>query len=359
MHGRCHERPLTRATRKSARRTKEGRATLTRALRVEAQTRDDQHELAAAATRETRGWISTRRSGREGARRWTSAGQELRRSSASIPIPCSATHTRFFVPLVLCFLLLGAGCAELQAVDWQNVLEASAPLSEDTAAAGLKEALAVGTERAASTLSRAGGFSANQALRLSLPDELNGLARTLRSVGFGAQVDELEAAMNRAAERAAGEAVAVFAGAIREITLQDALGILRGPDDAATQYFRNATSAALRTRFAPVVEGAMAEVGVYDAYGELVTRYDAIPFAVKPKAPRLEDTVVDGALAGLWRTLAEEEARIREDPAARTTALLRRVFSEQDAPSQSSARSRKTRSTWSTWSFSGGKQDSH
>ena len=245
-------------------------------------------------------------------------------------------RTWLLLPLLLSSVLLCASCAELQQVDWEAVLEASAPLTEDTAAAGLKEALAVGSERAPPALSRAGGFSANPALRLSLPKELDGLARTLRKVGFSRPVDELEAAMNRAAEQAAGEAVPVFADAIRSMTLQDALGILRGADDAATRYFQDATSASLRERFAPVAEKAMAEVGVYDAYRDVVARYDAIPFAVKPKAPRLEDAVVDGALAGLWQTLAEEERRIREDPAARTTALLRRVFSETGASGQSS-----------------------
>lgn len=244
-------------------------------------------------------------------------------------------RTQVSLLLVLPFLLLSASCAELQQVDWVAVLDASAPLTEETVAAGLKEALEVGTERAASTLSRAGGFSASDVLRLSLPEELDGLARSLRTVGLGGQVDELEAAMNRAAERASGEAVPVFAGAIRTMTLRDALDILQGSDDAATQYFRNATSVELRSRFAPVVEAAMAEVGVYDVYSSLVARYEAIPFAVKPKAPRLEDTVVDGTLAGLWQTLGKEEARIREDPAARTTALLRQVFAKKGASGQS------------------------
>ena len=143
----------------------------------------------------------------------------------------------------------------------------------------------------------------------------------------------------------------IFADAIRAMTLRDALGILHGGDDAATRYFQNATAQPLRERFAPVVESAMARVGVYDAYRQLVAHYDAIPFAVKPRAPRLEDTVVDGALAGLWQTLAEEEARIRRDPAARTTALSTTTVASTTpgAPRRPTSRPRRP----STWTAAG------
>ena len=232
----------------------------------------------------------------------------------------------FFARCLLLILAIGGlACAGFQAGDLFDHLNTEAPLSEATVADGLKEALRVGTQRAASALSQPGGFSDNPLLRLAIPKELDRLADALRTVGLGGQVDALEATMNRAAERAAGEAVPVFASAIASMTVQDAFGILNGPENAATEYFRVQTSDALRARFSPVVSDAMREVGLYRAYRDVVTKYEALPFS-KPVAPDLETYVADHALLSLFQTLSEEEGRIREDPAARTTHLLRRVF---------------------------------
>lgn len=221
--------------------------------------------------------------------------------------------------------VLGLSCAKMNQIDWSSVLESGLPLSEREVGAGLRDALRVGTERAATSLSAPGGFSQNPLLKLALPDALDPLATALRAVGMGTEIDRLETAMNRAAEKAAGEAVPVFASAISEMTIADAFEILRGPDDAATEYFREKTSAALHARFEPVVVDAMHQVGVYEKYRRVVHRYQALPFA-KPEMPSLEGYVVDKTLTGLFGTLAQEEARIREDPAARSTELLQRVF---------------------------------
>ncbi len=227
--------------------------------------------------------------------------------------------------LLVAAVVLSLACAELQGLDVGRVLAIGAPLDEATVARGLREALEVGTERTARTLSEPGGFGADPVLRLRLPGELDTLANTLRRVGFSSQVDELEEAMNRAAERAAAESVPVFASAIAEMTIADAFEILNGPDDAATVYFRERTESALAARFEPVVSDAMRRVGLYEAYRTLVARYEAIPLT-KPPALDLEDYVTDRTLAGLFGELALEEARIRRDPAARSTVLLRRVF---------------------------------
>lgn len=255
-------------------------------------------------------------------------------------MPGSSLRVR---PAVLAALALGLapaltpGCADLRVEDLAAILEPDRPLTEATVADGLRQALRVGTERAASELSRPGGFWDDPALRLTLPDQLDPLVGTMRALGFGARVDELERTMNRAAERAAGEAVPVFAEAIASMSLEDAMGILRGPPDAATRYFRKRTSGPLAERFAPVVRDAMGRVGVYAPYRDLVARYEAIPLS-KPVAPDLERYVTDRTLDGLFATLAAEEARIREDPAARTTALLRRVFASQTTGSRSEPR---------------------
>lgn len=201
----------------------------------------------------------------------------------------------------------------------------SAPLSEEQVAAGLKQALQVGSDRATSVLSKAGGFSDDPLLRLGLPDELEPLASTLRNMGMGSTIDALELKMNEAAEAAVGEAAPVFGSAIASMTVQDAFAILKGNDDAATRYFEAHTSDELRTRFSPVVKNAMSQVGVYRSLENVFAAYETLPFS-KPAAPDMASYISDGALAGLFQTLAKEEKKIRDDPAARSTALLRRVF---------------------------------
>jgi hypothetical protein len=188
--------------------------------------------------------------------------------------------------------------------------------------------LRVGTQRTVAATSRSGGFLLNQLIRIEAPEELEPMLRGLRAVGFGRQVDEFETTMNRAAERAAGEATEIFVAAITRMTIADALGILRGSETAATDYFRARTSEALIARFTPVVEQKMQEVGLYRVYRDLTRAYDALPLAKKPSLD-LRAHVTDRAVAGLFTVLAQEEIRIREDPAARTTELLRKVFASR------------------------------
>jgi hypothetical protein len=232
------------------------------------------------------------------------------------------------IGLLLAPTCLGLACAEMSNIDLSSITgQTNAPLTEDTVAAGLKEALRVGTQRSASTLSAAGGFSDNALLRIGLPDEYQRVASALRSVGLGGRVDELELSMNRAAEQAAGEATPVFASAISSMSLGDAFEILNGAPDAATSYFEARTTDELRSRFTPVVTDAMSQVGVYQALQDVTAAYDALPFS-KPPATDISEWVTDGALAGLFSTLAEEEQKIRDDPGARSSALLRQVFGQ-------------------------------
>lgn len=231
---------------------------------------------------------------------------------------------RFAGPLAAVLSLVGLGCAEIQDLGLVDIL-LEQPESEARVASGLREALRVGTERAVATLSAPGGYAEVPSLRLELPESLQPAAKTLRHIGMGRQVDRIEEKMNEAAERAAAEAVPVFAEAVASMSIRDALGILNGPDDAATRYFQGRTSEELTIRFRPVVEGAMQEVGAYRAYDEAKRLYESIPLT-KSLPPDLETHVLNETLAGLFDTLAEEEARIREDPAARTTALLQEVF---------------------------------
>ena len=226
--------------------------------------------------------------------------------------------------LVMALLALPA-CTGVDPKILEGILNTERPLDEATVAAGLREALEVATGRSVETLSSVDGFLGNALLRIAVPEQFESAAGALRKVGLGGKVDEFETAMNRAAERASAEARPVFWNEIRTLSIADAFGILNGPDDAATSYFRGRTEAELRARFTPIVQDKMGEVGLYKLYGDLADAYDALPFTTTP-ALDLDAYVTGKALDGLFLTLAEEEARIRRDPVARTTALLKRVF---------------------------------
>ncbi len=200
----------------------------------------------------------------------------------------------------------------------------AAPL-ESTDASGLKEALRLATERAVGLTSSPNGFLDNPKIRIGLPGGLGKMTSGLRAIGMGAQVDELEVTMNHAASKAAGEATPVFVDAIQKMSFQDASGIVTGADTAATDYFEKTTSATLRTRFRPIVDQAMTNVGLTQQFDQLVGKYQSIPFASAPKLD-LGGYVTDQALAGLFTVVGEQEKQIRTNPAARATDLLKQVF---------------------------------
>jgi hypothetical protein len=201
----------------------------------------------------------------------------------------------------------------------------AAQLSDATTASGLSEALKLATQRAVQETSKPGGFLDDPQIRIKLPGKLETMATALRAVGMGGKVDELEVAMNRAAESAAGQATPVFVDAIQRMSFQDAGAILRGNDTAATSYFKKKTSAPLTAKFRPIVDAAMRNVGVTKQYDALVSEYASMPFASVPRFD-LTGYVTGEALAGLFTVVGDEEKRIRKDPAARATSLLQQVF---------------------------------
>jgi hypothetical protein len=190
---------------------------------------------------------------------------------------------------------------------------------------GLKEALRLGAGAAVETAGRRDGYWGSARLRVPMPQELATLERTLRQVGLARQVEEFHLSMNRAAERAAPAARGILVDAITAMTIDDARRILDGADAAATDYFRARTSGPLATAFRPIVADALDEVGVTRLYRDLVARYNRIPLG-RPQAVDLERYVTGRALDGLFLLVADEERRIRRDPAARVTELLREVF---------------------------------
>lgn len=226
--------------------------------------------------------------------------------------------------LLLWFPFLLSACAGLDVRDFGLNGDGS---GGDRAEEAIREALRVGTERTVERTGREDGYWGNAAIRIGLPQELRQAGDTLRRVGLGSQVDDLEQRMNRAAEAAAREATPVFVSAIRAMRPDDVYGVLRGEDDAATQYLRGASEAELRERYEPVVREQMESAGVYRAYQPLRDAAAGIP-GLADLDVDLDRYVTDHALDGLFTILADEERRIREDPAARTTELLRDYFGQ-------------------------------
>ena len=200
-----------------------------------------------------------------------------------------------------------------------------ASLSDDRVASGLREALQVGTGNAVQLTGRLDGYFGNQAIKILMPEKLRTIEKGLRRVGYGRQVDEFILSMNRAAERAAPLAKDIFWNAIRQLTFDDARHILSGGDSAATEYFRGKTSDELTAAFRPVVEQSMNEVGATRRYEDLTRRAQSVPF-VHIQTLDIDAYVVAKALDGLFHVLSAEERKIRTDPAARVTSLLKEVF---------------------------------
>ncbi len=192
-------------------------------------------------------------------------------------------------------------------------------------AAGLKQALDIGSANVVRRLGARDGFLGDTAVRIPLPDSMRQVQQVLRRLGLSGLLDDLEVRLNRAAERAAPEAGALFREAIARLTLNDVRAILEGPEDAATRYFQDRMSPGLRQAFRPIVEDELAAVGAIDAYERAMEPYRAVPLVPDVRAD-LTGHVLDGALEGLFLYLAREEAEIRQNPARRTTELLQRVF---------------------------------
>jgi hypothetical protein len=200
-------------------------------------------------------------------------------------------------------------------------------LTDAQVAAGLKDALKVGTENTVNITGHLDGYFKNQAIKILMPEKLRSLESGLRMAGFGPQVDEFVLSMNRAAEKAAPAAKQIFWDAIGQMTFEDARGILAGKETAATDYFRAKTSDRLATAFKPIVGDSMNQVGVTRQYKELVGRFQMLPFA-RTESFDLDQYVVGKSLDGLFYVLGQEEVKIRTNPTARVTELLKEVFAK-------------------------------
>jgi hypothetical protein len=223
---------------------------------------------------------------------------------------------------------LAAGIAGAGVLDVMKGIEMPSGGGSDdgTTASGLKEALAIGTRNAVSAVSKTDGYFGNQAIKILMPGKLQTVAKALSKVGYQREVDEFILSMNRAAEKAAPQAASYFEDAIREMTFEDARKILQGGDTSATDYFKSKTFDKLYHAFKPPVSESMNEVGVTRAYKGMIGKYtSSVPFA-KEESFDLDHYVTTKSLDGLFYMLGQEEKKIRTDPAARVTDLLKKVF---------------------------------
>jgi len=203
---------------------------------------------------------------------------------------------------------------------------AKTKLSDTKIASGLREALKVGIDKTVTALSAANGYLGNDTIKIPIPEKLQFIEKGLRTIGFGSKVDEFVLSMNRSAEKAAPYARDIFIDAIMDMSFEDARAILDGGPTAATDFFREKTRSSLVSAFRPQIEKTLDKYGVTQKYRTLTGAYKAIPLSEKLPPVNIEDYVIDKALDGLFHVLGEEESKIRTDPKARVTELLKEVF---------------------------------
>jgi hypothetical protein len=197
--------------------------------------------------------------------------------------------------------------------------------SEGDAAKGIKEALSKGAVEGVKLTSAKDGYLGNTEIKIPFPQEAKTIETKLRSIGLGNKVDELIVSLNRAAEDAAKEAQPIFLAAIRNMTVNDAINIVKGNDDAATRYLDRTTSPELKAKFQPDIKASLDKVNATEQWAYLINAYNKIPM-VKKMNPDLPAYVTDKAIEGLFVMIAKEELKIRKDPMARTSEILKKVF---------------------------------
>lgn len=224
--------------------------------------------------------------------------------------------------LILLFFLPLASCDTAQQV--LGSIGNNGGLTNAEIASGLREALTVGTQNSTQKLSAVDGFFANAAIKVLMPEEAKKVESTLRAVGLSAVVDKAVLSMNRAAEEAAKTASSIFMNAIRQMTISDAVGILRGGDFAATDYFKAKTTIALTEAFRPIVQNALVKVNATKYWKDVFTVYNQ--FSSQPVNTDLTTYVTGKAMEGIFYQISVEEQKIRKDPVARVTDILKKVF---------------------------------
>lgn len=231
-------------------------------------------------------------------------------------------HSRKRLPPVFRYLILGAA---LMAFVGVPAAAAGRGQEESTIVAGLREALAVGTENAVKLVSQPDGYFGNELIKILLPEQIRTVAETMGRLGMQRQVDEFVLSMNRAAEKAGPEALGIFVDAVKNMSIEEAQSILDGEETAATEFFRENTSESIHNAFSPIISGSMSDVGVTNAFKALMEKTRSLPF-IQIDPFDLDEYVTGKSIEGLFFMIAQEEKKIRSDPAARVTDLLKQVF---------------------------------
>jgi len=238
---------------------------------------------------------------------------------------------RFYKISFLIFFVFLYSCSSAQINKLiKDVTSGQIPLSQDEVAAGLKEALEQGIVKGTDLASKTDGYFKNELIKIMLPEDAQKVEKTLRNMGLGSEVDRALLAINRGAESAAIEAKPIFVNAIKQMNIQDALGILKGDATAATDYLKRTTNAQLVELFKPKIQASLDEVGATKYYGDLANSYNKIPLTKQKVNPDLNAYVTQKAIDGLFVLIAEEEKNIRENPLGRTSDLMKKVFAQQD-----------------------------
>jgi hypothetical protein len=233
--------------------------------------------------------------------------------------------TLFATALISLFLSSGEATSQFNLSKLLNKI-APVVVTEEEAGLGIKEALTQGVTTAVLNLNKKDGFFGSDIYKVLLPPDAKKVETTLRKIGLGSQVDKAVLAINRGAEDAVGSAKPIFIDAIREMTVKDALGIVRGNKYAATQYFKQKTSEKLVAAFTPSVKASLDKTYATKYYGDVVTTYNALPTTFEKANPDLTNYVVGKAVDALFDQVAQQEAEIRANPLARTTEILKKVF---------------------------------
>jgi hypothetical protein len=228
--------------------------------------------------------------------------------------------------LVICTLAFTITSCETLTNLPQQFPAGTVSVTQAEAAQAIREALDQGVGRGIGFLNKTDGFFGNQAYKLFLPKDAQRIENVLRQVGFSSLVDKTILQINRAAEDAVSFARPIFLDAIREMTIADAINIIRGPKDAATQYFRQKTTEKLVAAFSPIIKSSLDKFSATKYYADLVNTYNNFPTTINKLNPDLPSYVVDKAVTALFDQVAQEEANIRENPVARTTEILKKVF---------------------------------
>ncbi len=210
----------------------------------------------------------------------------------------------------------------------KKAVSGSTALSAEEVAQGLKEALTNGISKGSDLTSKVDGYFKNQEIKIPFPPDVKKVETRLRQMGLGGEVDKFVLSLNRGAEDAAKEAKPIFIAAIKQMTIDDAFSILKGEPDAATQFLKKTTTAQLKEKFKPVVQKSLDKVSATQYYGDLVGTYNKIPLVQKVN-PDLNEYATDLAIQGLFIMIAKEEKNIRQNPLARTSDLLKKVFGSQ------------------------------